>query len=105
MNTWVLTDAHINDLQTDSINRLIERCKHAHYVNVHVRINGKDEHFEADWLKYIKPVTAPADVSQLMSFYDAADKDELIERLHHHIERLQAKLPAANEYGRSPREG
>lgn len=52
-----LTDENINDLQVESIRRLIERCKHAHYTNVYLRINGKDELFEADWLKHIREVT------------------------------------------------
>lgn len=54
---WELTDEHINSLQVDSVNRLIERTKHAHYTNVVVRINGKDETYEADWIKHMRPVT------------------------------------------------
>lgn len=107
-HVWCLTNQKINDLQVASIDRLIDRCKAAHFVNVHVRINGKDEHYEADWLKHLKRVVEPTDQSQLMAFYDVRTKDELIDRLYQHIERLQAKLPsspAVNEYGRSPREG
>lgn len=43
----------LNDLQVDSIRRLIQRSKHAHYTNVYLRINGKDELYEADWLKHL----------------------------------------------------
>jgi hypothetical protein len=55
---WKLTDEKINELQVDSINRLIQRCKAAHFVNVQVRINGRFEIFEADWLKHLTPISA-----------------------------------------------
>jgi hypothetical protein len=98
-NVWVLTDANINELQVDSIDRLIARCKAAHYVDICIRINGKDERVQADWLKHLKRVVEPTDQSQLMSFYDVRTKDELIDRLYHHIERLQAKLPPDGQRG------
>ena len=56
---WHLTDAKINSLQVESIDSLIRRAKAAHYVNVLVRINGKDEIYEADWLKHLHR-TAPS---------------------------------------------
>ena len=59
-HVWVLTDKSINNLQVDSVDRLIERCKAAHYVDILIRINGKDERVQADWLKHLKRVTAPA---------------------------------------------
>ncbi|KKN52638.1 hypothetical protein LCGC14_0610320 [marine sediment metagenome] len=46
----------INDSQREAIKRLIERTRHAHFTNIHLRINGKDEHHEADWVKYLKIV-------------------------------------------------
>ncbi len=52
-HAWHLTDKHINSLQVESIDNLIRRAKAAHYVNVLVRINGKDEVYEADWLKHL----------------------------------------------------
>ena len=52
-HVWRLTDEKINHLQVESIDNLIRRAKHAHYVNVYVRINGKDETYEADWLKHL----------------------------------------------------
>jgi uncharacterized small protein (DUF1192 family) len=96
---WCLTEQNINDLQADSIDRLIERCGAAHYVNVHIRINGRDEIVEADWLKHMKRVVDPTDQGQLLSFYSVHTKDELIDRLHRHIERLQAKLPSSEPPG------
>lgn len=104
---WCLTDQHLNELQVASIDRLIDRCKAAHYVDVCIRINGKDERLQADWLKHMRRVVEPADHSQLMRFYAARSTDELIERLEHHIERLQAKLPPRRDEqpGYVPREG
>ena len=54
---WLLTDKNINSLQVDSIQRLIDRLKHAHHTDIRVRINGHDEWFEADWLKHMVRVT------------------------------------------------
>jgi hypothetical protein len=56
---WLLTDKNINSLQVDSIQRLIDRLKHAHHTDIRVRINGHDEWFEADWLKHMVRVTPP----------------------------------------------
>lgn len=54
--SWQLTDERINDIQVDSIDRLIARAKNAHFVDVRVRINGKDELFQADWLKHLQRI-------------------------------------------------
>lgn len=51
---WLLTDRHINDLQVDSVQRLIDRARHAHFTDLIIRINGKDERYQADWLKHLK---------------------------------------------------
>ena len=56
---WLLTDKNINSLQVDSIQRLIDRLKHAHHTDVCVRINGQDEWFQADWLKHMVRATPP----------------------------------------------
>jgi hypothetical protein len=51
-----LNDDYINDLQRQSIIRLIERLKHAHYTDIVIktRINADDKIFEADWLKHLR---------------------------------------------------
>ena len=56
---WLLTDKNINSLQVDSIQRLIDRLKHAHHTDLCVRINGQDEWFEADWLKHMVRASPP----------------------------------------------
>ena len=48
---WHLSKQRINDLQQDSIMQLVKRCKQAHFVDVHVRINGEWEKYQADWIK------------------------------------------------------
>jgi len=50
---WFLRKKKVNSLQADSIDALIHRCKHAHYVDVVVRVDGKDEHYQVDWLKHL----------------------------------------------------
>jgi hypothetical protein len=50
---WKLSHEHINEPQIESITALIKRAKQAHFVNVSVRINGKWEEFEADWIKHM----------------------------------------------------
>lgn len=60
MAEWKLTDAKINDLQVASIDRLIPRCKLAHFVNVRVRINGRWEEYEADWIKHMTRTDQPS---------------------------------------------
>lgn len=57
---YVLTDESINDLQTNTVQTLIERAKRAHYCNVYLRINGKDELYQADWLKHMKAASVAA---------------------------------------------
>jgi hypothetical protein len=58
-NWWSLDAARINDLQQDSIVELVRLCKAAHFVDVHVRINGKWEVHEADWIKHLTPRPRP----------------------------------------------
>lgn len=56
---WQLDAGRINNLQQDSVAELVCRCRASHYVNVHVRINGKWEVYEADWIKHMKPRPRP----------------------------------------------
>lgn len=57
-NAWMLDDENINELQVSSIYTVINRCRHAHFTNIKIRINGAWEEFEADWIKHIKPIAA-----------------------------------------------
>lgn len=45
---------NINDIQLTTMRRTIERAKHAHFTTVKLRINGRDEYEEADWLRHFK---------------------------------------------------
>lgn len=49
-----LSDDHITELQRRSILKLINRAKHSHSTDIVLRINGKDETIEADWIKHLK---------------------------------------------------
>ena len=50
---WWLSAERINDLQRTSVARQITRCKAAHHTDLDIRINGKNEHYEADWVKHM----------------------------------------------------
>ena len=56
---WLITDEKINSIQVNSIQRLIDRAKHAHMTDIKLRINGQDEWYEADWLKHLTRTTPP----------------------------------------------
>ena len=46
----------VNSLQVASVLRLIERAKHAHMTDIKLRINGRDEWIQADWLKHLEKI-------------------------------------------------
>ena len=54
---WLITDENINSLQINSIQKLIDRARHAHHTDICLRINGQDEMYEADWLKHMVKAT------------------------------------------------
>lgn len=43
----------INTLQMDSIVKLIPKLQQAHHTDLLIRINGKDETVQCDWLKHL----------------------------------------------------
>lgn len=53
---FVLDTDNINPIVEESIRRLIRRAKWAHTVDIVMRIDGKDERIEADWLKYLEEI-------------------------------------------------
>ena len=53
---WHMRSDRINRLQQASMEGLVRRCKQAHHVDVIVRINGRYEVFEADWIKHLEKV-------------------------------------------------
>lgn len=44
----------INSIQLESIKRIIKRAGQAHFTDIHIRINGKWEKEEGDWIKHMK---------------------------------------------------
>lgn len=79
---WRLTTEKINDLQIDSIKRLIPLCKAAHFVNVRVRINGTWEEYQADWIKHMVRIERAADPTSVSQ----DDYDALAARLAEAVE-------------------
>lgn len=57
-STFVLDGEHINGLVTDSLRKLIRKAKGTSIVDVVLvyRVNGKEERYEADWVKYMEEV-------------------------------------------------
>ena len=49
-----LSDDTINELQQRSIVRLIALAKEANCADIVLRINGRNEVIQADWLKHLK---------------------------------------------------
>jgi hypothetical protein len=49
-----LSDDFVNELQRRSIIKLIDALKWAKSADIHVRKDGQDHVFEADWLKHLK---------------------------------------------------
>ena len=90
---WSITERNINSLQVDSINSLIGRAKHAHMIDVKVRVNGQDEWYEADWLKHLKQTAPPKREfvgltgNEARDFYEKyTDREELIHAIDKFLE-------------------
>lgn len=68
---FVMRADAVNDLQLESMRRVMNRARAAHFTNIDMRINGKNEISEADWLKQFREVS-PRDVG-IPVFYEAED--------------------------------
>lgn len=51
-----IDEKHLNGLMRQGMAKLIERAGVAHFTDVKVRVNGRDEHYQADWIKHLKIV-------------------------------------------------
>ncbi len=51
---FILNDDDLNGLQIESIHKLIERAKLGNFTNAQLRIEGKYEYHEADWIKFLR---------------------------------------------------
>ena len=58
---WMLLGKHINGLQQASMVRLVSRAKQSHFCDVRLRINGAFETYQADWIKWMEPLSAGGD--------------------------------------------
>lgn len=87
----------INHLQCESIERLIERCKHAHWTDIDMRINGQNERFQADWIKHMLALPECDDVT-VLQMENAALRSRLAnaERVaKHYITQSKANVASA----------
>lgn len=55
---WFLPAEKLNEPQAEKMPQLLKRCRGAHYIDVHVRINGQSEYWQADWLRDLEPIAA-----------------------------------------------
>lgn len=53
---WFLPRDKVSDTMAEAINRIIQRGKQAHFINLEIRINGTNEYEEADWVKHLVPI-------------------------------------------------
>ncbi len=93
---WLITDEMINSLQIDSIQRLIDRARHAHMTDIKLRINGQDEWYEADWLKHLKRAAPPQRNWQSLTDEEIS---ELIQNTHNtgsFVRFIETKLKEKN---------
>lgn len=58
---WFLPMSAINHLQHESLTKVTQRAHHAHHCDLDVRINGQNEHYEADWIKQLRPIRLKPD--------------------------------------------
>ena len=68
---FVMLADSINDLQLASMRYVMNRARAAHFTNIDMRINGKNEISEADWMKHLREVST-RDVG-IPVFYEAED--------------------------------
>jgi len=53
MAKFVLDTSKISETVLEDLKRSIIRCKQSHWTDLCIRINGKEERIEADWIKYM----------------------------------------------------
>lgn len=91
----------LNYLQIDSLLKLIRMAKHAHHIDVVVRINGEDQLFQADWIKHITP--PPDDIGHHI-VYEGSENDgqvwHYIGKDHKRSERFYSEYECRAEYRR-----
>ena len=51
---FLLDTANVNEIVLASILKVLKRSRGAHFTNITMRISGKDEEYEVDWLKYLE---------------------------------------------------
>lgn len=61
MSDWILRGKHLNDIVQESLREQVGMASAGHMCDILIRVNGEWKRFEADWIKYLKPIeTQPA---------------------------------------------
>jgi hypothetical protein len=97
---WLITDEKINSLQVDSIQRLVDRARHAHMTDIKLRINGQDEWHQADWLKHLTRTTPPQRTWQGLTDEDIS---EIVRGTHNtgsFVRAIESKLKQKNGFAK-----
>lgn len=81
---WFLPLSSINDIQAESVAAQIVRTKQAHSTDLDIRINGKNELHQADWVKKLQPVDVSPPEPRRIYHLEVGDKDNVptAEELH-----------------------
>lgn len=104
MRGYFIPLAKINEPQCESIERLVERCKHAHHVDAQIRINGAYEYAEADWIKHILVLPDVDDMTAArMELAELRDKLRHSEMMVAHYRGNTQHIPEPEERGRAAR--
>lgn len=54
-----LDENSVNDIVISNMLKTLSIAKNSHHVDICIRINGNDEWFQADWIKYLSMKTPP----------------------------------------------
>lgn len=53
---WVLRGKYINEFVQKSLSNQVRLASANSLCDIEIRVNGKWERFEADWVKYLEPL-------------------------------------------------
>ncbi len=97
---WYLPWHAINDLQRQSVDQIIKRSKAAHFTNVKVRINGKWEESEADWIKHMVRIPVVETPERCQNYWNVHEA-RCLRPMHHEGECWFAAPSSVIETGKA----
>jgi beta-galactosidase/beta-glucuronidase len=54
---WILRGEYINELVQESLKRQVALASSNSLTDIEIRVNGEWLRFEADWVKYLEPLS------------------------------------------------